>query len=69
MWASAALSILGRLLGWVPAIAAWVLARRTADAARLEIAIKVKDAQATIAARAALRPSELLDRLRRDGTI
>ena len=44
MWVSAALSILGRLLGWVPAIAAYIAAyiagKRSARTAALGGAVK-----------------------------
>ena len=65
----AALSILDRLLGWLPFVAAYVAGKRAAHAAALEIAVKVKDAQLEIAARARVAPGDLIARMRRDGAL
>ena len=62
--ARAALAILDRLLGWLPFVAAYVAGKRAAHAAALEIAVKVKDRQATIAARAPAGRDALLRRMR-----
>mgnify|MGYP001564181153 CR=1 FL=1 len=65
----AGLAMLDRLLGWLPFIAAYVAGRRSAHAAALEIAVKVKNAQLEIAARARVDPGDLIARMRRDGAI
>ena len=67
--ARAGLAVLKAVLGWLPFIAAYVAGKRAAHAAALEIAVKVKDAQLEIAARRKLRPTELIDWMRRDGVL